>query len=156
MEPPPTFSATLLLQPGVDAPAELLRQALSLACQDRQVTGEVEVLLADDATLQRLNKQFRGLDEPTDVLTFLGESTGGEIAISVPMAARQAAQRGVDLEVELAYLAIHGVLHLAGMEDETDEGRLEMQKEMARIGQIAQLPFEAAWTSLHYMEEAAR
>lgn len=86
------------------------------------------VLTADDDTLQNLNNRFLGIDAPTDVLAFpeaaeapLGEGEPpslGEIAISVPMAVRQAAELGHSLTDELAHLLTHGILHLCGYEHE--------------------------------------
>lgn len=86
------------------------------------------VLTADDETLQDLNSRFLGIDEPTDVLAFpeaaeapLGEGEPpslGEIAISVPMAVRQAAELGHSLADEIAHLLTHGILHLCGYEHE--------------------------------------
>lgn len=155
MEPPSTASVEILLQRGLDAPLELVRRAVVAAIQDQGVRGSVEILVTDDAHIRDLNRRFRGVDSATDVLTFPGGAQeGGEIAISLPTAQLQASLRGIDVEEELAYLAIHGVLHLAGMEDDSDEGREAMQAEMARIGAQVPLPFEAAWTSLYRMEGA--
>jgi probable rRNA maturation factor len=88
------------------------------------------VLLADDGTLQQLNRDFRQEDKPTDVLSFpagdplpgLSEPSPylGDIAISVPYAQRQARQQGHTLEAELQLLAVHGTLHLLGY-DHADE-----------------------------------
>jgi probable rRNA maturation factor len=119
-----------------------------------RLRGTIEILLTGDARMRELNRRFRGVDSATDVLTFPGDRDGGEIAISLTTAARQAALRGIRTEEEVAYLAIHGMLHLAGMEDESDQGREAMQAEMARIGSKVPLPFEAAWTSLYRMEGA--
>jgi len=103
--------------------------------------------------MQELNRQWRGTDETTDVLSFpAGDYPGsplGDIAISVPFAARQAASRGIPLELELAYLAAHGLLHLLAFEDATDDGRDQMIREMNRIAQAAGLPPDHSWASLH-------
>lgn len=86
------------------------------------------VLTTDDETLQDLNNRFLGIDAPTDVLAFpeaaeapLGEGEPpslGEIAISVPMAVRQASELGHSLTDELAHLLTHGILHLCGYDHE--------------------------------------
>jgi probable rRNA maturation factor len=84
-------------------------------------------LLTDDAELQRLNRQFLGRDYPTDVLSFPsaeGEGSIGEIAISLERAAEQARERGHSLRNEVEILLLHGVLHLLGMDHETDRGRM--------------------------------
>jgi probable rRNA maturation factor len=94
--------------------------------------GEVHVLLADDATLRRLNRRFRGKDKATDVLSFraaqLNEaaqfSIAGDLAISLDAAARQAAQFGHSLSDEVRVLLLHGTLHLAGFDHEADRGEM--------------------------------
>jgi probable rRNA maturation factor len=84
----------------------------------------VTCLIADDARLRELNRRFRGKDYATDVLSFPSENGGGEIAISLDAATRQAAQMGHGLEQELRILILHGILHLAGMDHETDSGEM--------------------------------
>lgn len=112
----------------------------------------VEIILSDDEAVRELNRERRGLDEATDVLTFpapdFPNAPLGEIIISVPYAERQAALRGIKTEDELCYLALHGALHLLGLEDETEEGRKSMQAEMARWGRRLGLPEQPEWSSL--------
>lgn len=114
--------------------------------------GDVSVLLSDDAEVQALNRTYRGVDAPTDVLSFpsapMPHAPLGDVAISVPFAERQAAERGVPLDVEVAYLAIHGTLHLLGMDDEADHERDAMMAAMHRAGLEAGLPEERGWTSV--------
>jgi probable rRNA maturation factor len=98
--------------------------------------GEINVLLADDATLRRLNRTFRGKDKPTDVLSFpagpttvfFGEPGGpelaGDLAISLETAERQAEQFGHSLRDEVRVLLLHGTLHLAGFDHEVDAGEM--------------------------------
>jgi probable rRNA maturation factor len=91
--------------------------------------GDVEVLLTDDRRLRRLNREFRGKDTATDVLSFpaakqAGSSHAGDLAISVETAARQAREQGHSLRDEVRVLLLHGVLHLAGMDHETDRGEM--------------------------------
>ena len=111
------------------------------------------MLLTDDAHIRDLNRQFRGVDESTDVLTFPSAPDGtylGDIAISVPYAERQALARRVSLTQELAYLAIHGALHLAGFDDEEDADREKMVAEMNEVAKAAGLkPDEQWWSILH-------
>jgi probable rRNA maturation factor len=90
--------------------------------------GRADVVLAfvGTATIRRLNRTFRGKDEVTDVLSFPGAGGAGrgpdgrlylgDIVVCVPRASRQAAELGQSLEAELAYLTIHGFLHLLGYE----------------------------------------
>ena len=102
------------------------------------VTGEIDVLLAGDATLRRLNLTFRGKNKPTDVLSFpagSGLGVAGDLAISIETAARQAKRFGHTLRDEVRILLLHGVLHLAGFDHEADAGEmaareLELRKEL--------------------------
>ena len=107
------------------------------------VKGGVAVLLAGDKTLRRLNKQFRGKDKATDVLSFppaeLGATKhGGDLAISFETAQRQADEHGHSLNEELRVLMLHGLLHLAGMDHETDDG--EMAEHEAKLRKKLKLP----------------
>jgi probable rRNA maturation factor len=90
-----------------------------------EVTGGrlFSLLLTDDRELQRLNRDFLGKDEPTDVLSFPsapeeGTAHLGEIAVSLNRAEEQAAEYGHELLVEVQILMLHGVLHLLGMDHE--------------------------------------
>jgi probable rRNA maturation factor len=98
--------------------------------------GEVQVLLADDTTLKRLNRTFRAKNKATDVLSFpAGPTTvffgepgapvlAGDLAISLETAARQASEHGHSLRDEVRILLLHGVLHLAGFDHEIDAGEM--------------------------------
>lgn len=98
---------------------------------ERVGKGEMTCLITDDAELQRLNKQFRGKDYATDVLSF-PEDGGGEIAISFDRAAAQAAEMGHSVDEELRILMLHGVLHLNGLDHETDNGEMRRAEERWR------------------------
>jgi probable rRNA maturation factor len=91
--------------------------------------GEVDVLLAGDRTLRRLNRGYRGKDKATDVLSFpaaaeLAGDHGGDLAISLDTAKRQAEEHGHSLRDEVRVLLLHGLLHLSGMDHETDRGEM--------------------------------
>jgi probable rRNA maturation factor len=91
--------------------------------------GEVDVLLAGDRTLRRLNRDYRGKDKATDVLSFpaaeeLAGEHGGDLAISLDTAKRQAEEHGHTLRDEVRVLLLHGLLHLSGMDHETDRGEM--------------------------------
>jgi probable rRNA maturation factor len=97
--------------------------------------GELAILLTNDAKLAALNKSYRGLDEPTDVLAFPAGEEGtlpdethylGDIAISVPRAQQQAAEAGHSLLEELQLLTIHGTLHLLGHDHDEPEEKERM------------------------------
>jgi probable rRNA maturation factor len=91
--------------------------------------GEVEVLLASDKTLRRLNREWRGKDKATDVLSFpaaeeMAAVYGGDLAVSLETAQRQAEEHGHSLRDEVRILLLHGLLHLAGMDHEADAGEM--------------------------------
>ena len=94
--------------------------------------AEISVLLADDARLRELNLAHRGLDRPTDVLSWsyageLGkESLLGEIAVSLERARHQAADNGWEAATELMRLLAHGCAHLAGYDHQDAKGEREM------------------------------
>jgi len=89
---------------------------------------DVEFLLTDDATLRTLNKQYRGKDKPTDVLSFSLEDPVhlGQLVISVDRAKVQAKEIGHSLEEELQFLFTHGLLHLLGYDHEKPEDEKKM------------------------------
>jgi probable rRNA maturation factor len=99
--------------------------------------GEVEVLLAGDRTLRRLNREFRGKNKATDVLSFpaMAEMAGvfaGDLAISLETAGRQAAEHGHSLRDEVRVLLLHGLLHLSGMDHEVDGGEMAEREGLLR------------------------
>jgi probable rRNA maturation factor len=116
--------------------------------------AEACLLLTLDEEIQELNRRFRSVDSPTDVLTFPSgeQSFLGDVAISVPYASRQAAIRGVTLDQEMAFLAIHGALHLLGYDDETEPERAEMIDEMNRVAIAIGLPPDLEWASVLHGE----
>jgi len=84
-------------------------------------------LLAGDAELQRMNRQFLQRDYPTDVLSFAmpaPDGSLGELAVSVDRAREQARQFGHSVEEEICILLLHGVLHLTGQDHEADRGTM--------------------------------
>src|ERR1051326_4373691 len=92
------------------------------------------IAFVSDKAIRQLNRQFRGVDKATDVLSFPAdekdESNLVDIAISVETAAVQAKENGLTFEDEVAQLILHGLLHLSGYDHETDNGemnRLELR-----------------------------
>jgi len=87
---------------------------------------EFHCLVTGDAELRTLNLNFRGKNAPTDVLSFPSGETKplGDIAISLGRARVQARERGHSIEEEVCILMLHGVLHLIGMDHETDSGQM--------------------------------
>lgn len=89
--------------------------------QKRVARGRaVTCLITTDAELRRLNRQFRGKNYATDVLSFPPD----EMAISLDRAAAQAKELGHSLDAELRILMLHGLLHLCGMDHESDSGEM--------------------------------
>jgi probable rRNA maturation factor len=117
------FPATTPLILARAAAEKLLRAA-------GRPNAEISVVLVDDAAIHALNRDWRGLDKPTDVLSWpLAEDARagtedalGDVVISLDTARRQAQARGWTLEEETALLLVHGILHLLGHEDETETG----------------------------------
>lgn len=105
--------------------------------------GNVDVLLSSDTVLKRLNREYRGKDQATDVLSFpaaeqVAAEHAGDLAISLQTAARQARQHGHTLEEEVRVLLLHGLLHLHGMDHEADRG--EMAEREATLREKLKLP----------------
>lgn len=103
--------------------SEFLKDAAAQVAPGRPVI----CLITGDRELQALNRHFRHKNSPTDVLSFpaaSNEASGGEIAISLDRAAAQAAEFGHAVEDELRILMLHGLLHLAGMDHESDSGQM--------------------------------
>ncbi len=84
---------------------------------------ELSILLTDDESIQALNAQYREKDKPTDVLSFEMDDDVmiGDIVISIDTATKQANDADIALEREIAFLFIHGLLHLLGYDHETNE-----------------------------------
>ena len=122
---------------------KIAEEAMTVAMEGTEA-AQMSLLITGDDTVHKLNAQFRGLDEVTDVLSFSADHAGhwegdaeppeelieadgfdfvmppdeptplGEVIVSYPQAQRQAEERGAPLEHELALLVVHGVLHLTG------------------------------------------
>jgi probable rRNA maturation factor len=135
IDPPSTIPIAALSSPGFKPG---LTRFLSRARLAVGLPGEVEVLLADDQTLRRLNKDFRGKNKPTDVLSFptpaeIADHHAGDLAISLEIAARQAEAYGHTLIDEVRILILHGLLHLSGEDHETDDGEMAAREADLRL-----------------------
>ena len=105
--------------------------------------GQVAIAVVSDGTMRRLNRQHRGIDRATDVLSFpeaVGIVAGrlGDIAIAEGVARRQARRHGHAEATEWRVLALHGLLHLLGYDHESDDGR--MARVEARLRRQGGLP----------------
>lgn len=134
------------IQPIDESLQDLIVRCLEAAAEREGVDGEVVVTLVNNERIHELNRQYRGVDRPTDVLSFAMNESGegeldiyideeeldafpnmlGDIVISVPKAKEQAAEYGHSLERELGFLAVHGFLHLLGYDHGTEEEEKEM------------------------------
>ena len=141
----------VILQPAIQSVA---RKILAAAGEPGD---ELSLDLVGDRRMRRLNRQYRDRDYPTDVLAFpMRDSLRvtrdalrvkphemlGDVVISVPTAARQAAARGHTVERELAVLLVHGILHLCGYDHEQGEreARRMRRKERAILQALRPLP----------------
>jgi probable rRNA maturation factor len=126
-------------------PNHLLERAASAALKyhllQEPLDFELSIVLTDDARLQELNRDYLGIDGPTDVLSFpaseMDPETGvhyiGDILISIPRAQAQADAAGYPLESEVQLLVVHGVLHLLGHDHAQAEEKAHMWKAQAEI-----------------------
>lgn len=112
--------------------------------------ADLVVLFADDDELQRLNREWRAIDKPTNVLSFpAGEDVGADAGITMPMMLgdialayetilREAGDQGKTLENHAAHMIVHGVLHLMGLDHVDDEEAEQMEaaerRALARLG----------------------
>jgi probable rRNA maturation factor len=113
-----------------------LNRFLAAAVEALGLAGEFSVLLTGDDRLRTLNRQYRGIDKPTDVLSFPASpeagTGGGDLAISLDVASEQAANYGHTLQMEVKILILHGLLHLAGYDHESDQGQMRRRETRLR------------------------
>ena len=111
----------------------------------RAARGDMAVALVGDVRMRALNRQFRGIDRATDVLSFpagadarpprAGRRWLGDVVIATGVARRQARARGCPLDVEYRRLALHGLLHLLGYDHTRDDGQMErLERRLWRKG----------------------
>ena len=88
--------------------------------------GDISVAVVSDRRMRALNRQFRGHDKVTDVLSFPAESAGflGDVVIASGVARKQARDAGHSMQTEVRVLALHGLLHLLGYDHESDNGTM--------------------------------
>lgn len=145
----PVFVSNLQEKVPVD------EQLLELAKKTAQVAvleaggpeaAEISLALVDDDYIRQLNREYRGIDKPTDVLSFAmregellpgGEDLLGDVVVSLETAQRQCREYGHSFEREVAFLIAHGVLHLLGYDHQDEEGRRAMrEKEEAVLSRL--------------------
>jgi probable rRNA maturation factor len=134
----PSISTSKAANRGFKLPsARALARFLASAQAAVRLRGQATVLLTTDAAIRKLNRQFRGKNKATDVLSFPAEGPGaqgiaGDLAISVTTALSQAAEQGHSLSTEIKVLILHGLLHLAGYDHEVDEGKMARRERQLR------------------------
>lgn len=135
---------TIINNEGYPIPEALLKEAAQTVLRQQKAphNSELSIVLMSDAAVRALNQQFRGIDAPTDVLSFpaealppemMGETAYlGDLIIAYPYAQAQAQQAQHPLADSLALLVIHGVLHLLGYDHHTSEERARMWSAQAK------------------------
>lgn len=122
--------------------ARTLQRFLDAASAAIPLRGQVTVLITGDRGIRKLNRQYRGKNKATDVLSFPASQPekvrrtqpriAGDLAISIDMAARQALALEHSLAIELKVLMLHGLLHLAGFDHEADKGEMAARELLLR------------------------
>jgi probable rRNA maturation factor len=133
----------IFLESSLDLPFDLhlLEQAALAALTHQSAEGDLTIVLADDEQLHRLNRDFLGIDAPTDVLSFPASETDpetgarylGDILLSIPRADAQAQAAGHPLVDEARLLVVHGVLHLLGHDHAEADEKAKMWKAQAEV-----------------------
>ena len=121
--------------------SELLELTAFAVLAHQSADGDLTIVLTDDAQLHELNREYLGIDAPTDVLSFPASETDpetdrrylGDILISVPRAAAQAQKAGHALEAEAQLLVVHGTLHLLGYDHAEADDKARMWKAQAEV-----------------------
>jgi probable rRNA maturation factor len=119
----------------------LSRRAFAAGCSLAPAEGSVSLLLTDDAELRQLNKDFRGIDKATDVLSFpaleMDRPLLGDIAVGYGVCARDAATQAKTLPDHLTHLLIHGYLHLLGHDHmQPDEAAIMESLEISALASL--------------------
>lgn len=123
--------------------ARILEQAAQQTLQhiDPHLHADITLVITDDAQIQQLNREYLGIDAPTDVLSFPNEATDpdtrrlylGDIIISYPRTTSQAAAGGHTIEAELQLLVVHGTLHLLGYDHADEDEKARMWQAQAEV-----------------------
>lgn len=116
--------------------AEAVRRAITAACREIKAGGEICVVLTDDAAVRELNRTWRHIDRPTNVLSFPANTPGGnpvsamlgDIVIAYETTAGEALAEGKPFLHHLSHLTVHGFLHLLGYDHADDNQAEEMER----------------------------
>ena len=120
---------------------ELIEHAALTTLAHQSTDGDLTIVLTDDAQLHQLNRDYLGVDAPTDVLSFPASETDpetgvsylGDVIVSIPRAEAQSQSAGHPLEAELQLLVVHGVLHLLGHDHAEPEDKARMWSAQAQV-----------------------
>lgn len=133
----------IYIESDTSFPKHLLEGAVRAALdnQSADFNSELTIVLTDDKQVQELNRDYLGINAPTDVLSFpaseIDPETGsayiGDIIISLPYAAKSAGKAGHSMEAEVQLLVVHGVLHLLGHDHAEKKEKAKMWKAQAEI-----------------------
>ena len=121
--------------------SKILKDAAQAALNHQAANGDIVILLTDDKKLHQLNREFLGIDRPTDVLSFPASETDpetgdrylGDIIISIERAQEQAHAAKHPLEAEAQLLIVHGILHLLGYDHANAKEKTKMWKVQGEI-----------------------
>ena len=142
MRPPIRSLANVTRKPPASkaTSAETLSRFATRVQHALGIAGEVNIGITSNREMKALNRRFRKRNKPTDVLSFPSTTPGvaGDIAISLEIAADNAAELGHSLAAEVKILILHGMLHLAGYDHEIDDG--EMRERETELRQQLKLP----------------
>jgi probable rRNA maturation factor len=127
----------VIRKPVTGLSASALTRFVARAQRSTALRGSVDVLLTGSPEIRALNRRFRGKNQPTDVLSFpAGDAPrngfAGDIAISVDIAKQNAKRLGHSATEEIKILCLHGLLHLAGFDHESDAGQMARKERSLR------------------------
>jgi probable rRNA maturation factor len=128
--------------------ASIVRNAVRAAAEAVSTPPALAIVLTDDSAIRRLNRDWRGFDKPTNVLSFPAAKAGADIAdpslgdviIAFQTVAREARDENKPFHHHLAHLAVHGFLHLLGYDHETERDARKMERLEVRILQDLGMP----------------
>ncbi len=131
--------------------AGLIRPACEAAFAEAgaEPSGELSVLLTDDAQIHALNRDFRGKDKPTNVLSFPQDMPGlfGDVILARETLEREASEQGKTFEHHVAHMLVHGVLHLLGF-DHLEDAEAETM-EALEVRALARLGIDNPYAAAH-------
>ncbi len=141
------LTVELQVSPGIFLPSiERLKELLQFAAEQEGAWGELGLWICRDEEIAELHARYQGIPGPTDVLSFPGDPPYlGDIAVSADTAAAQAREVGHSARREIAYLALHGLLHLLGYDDLDDASRAFMLARQDELLQAFEQECPGAW-----------